>query len=418
MSAIWTLLRRDAPARRFFLAYGQSSLGTGAGYVAVLALAYGRWHSPWSVPLALIAETVPVILLGPVLGALADRIPRRTCLVVSDVLRAVAFAGIAFVPSFGAMLAFVVIAGAGFALFNAAALATLPSLTAPERQATATSLFSALGEAGYVLGPLLAVPLLVAGGGEALSGINAASFAVSAILLAGLPRSAGADAEPEGRGSSLLRMAREGLGTALRIPGVAALMIATTIAVVAFGAMNAGELMLVRDGLHAGNAAFSILVAASGVGIVFGALLAGGDGPDSSFRRRYLVGLGMASLGLVAGGIAPDVPTAAAAFLLAGAGNGYAVASERVLLQRWVPDELRARVFGAKHAMVSSAMMASYALTGVVLVILDVRTLFVGAGAAGILACGLAVRLLRPSAATARVEAEPADAMRITPAAS
>jgi MFS family permease len=392
--AIWTLLRRDAPARRFFLAYGQSSLGTGAGYVAVLAIAYSRWESPWSVPLALIAETAPVILLGPILGALADRIPRRTCMIASDIVRAVAFAGIALVPSYPALIAFVVLAGAGYALFNAAALAALPSLTAPERQPAATSLFSAVGEAGYVVGPLLAVPLLVSGGGGAIAGANAASFAASALLLVGLPHVP--RGEPAGGPSpSLLRLARDGLGTAMRIPGVAALMLATTIAVIAFGAMNAGELLLVRDALDAGNAALAILVAASGVGIVGGALLASGNGPDRVFRRRYLLGLGAASVGLVAAAIAPDVPTAAAAFLLAGAGNGYAVASERVLLQRWVPDVLRARVFGAKHALVSSAMMASYVIAGAALVVLDVRLLFAIAGIAGLLACAIAVRLLR-----------------------
>lgn len=393
--ALWSLLRRDRAARRFFLAYAQSSLGTGAGYVAVLALAYGRWESPWSVPLALIAETVPIILLGPVLGALADRMSRRTCLVLSDALRAVAFAGIAFIPSFPAMLAFVVLAGAGYALFNAAALAALPSMAAPERQATATSLFSALGEAGYVVGPLLAVPLLATdGGGAAIAAVNAASFLMSAVLLLGL--SCGhPESDERSRATSLITLARDGLGAALRIPGVAALVVATTVAVVAFGAMNAAELLLVRDALGAGNGALSILVASSGVGIVAGALLAGGDGPDATFRRRYLTGLAAASVGMLVAGLAPDVPTAAAAFLLAGAGNGYAVASERVLLQRWVPDALRARVFGAKHALVSGAMLASYALTGACLALIDVRVVFAAAGVAGLAATGIAVRLLR-----------------------
>ena len=409
MPAIWTLLRLDVPARRFFVAYAQSSLGTGAGYVAVLAIAYDRWDSPWAVPLALIAETIPVIFLGPVLGALADRMPRRTCLIASDAIRAVAFAGIFLIPSYPAMIAFVVLAGAGYALFNAAALAALPSLTAPERQATATSLFSALGEAGYVVGPLMAVPLLAAGGGGAIAGINAASFAVSAVLLVGLPRAPRAAADDSGPSKSLVRLAREGVGTALRVPGVGALVIATTIAVVAFGAMNAAELLLVREALGAGNAALSLLVAASGVGIVAGALLAGGDGPDATFRRRYLTGLAAASVGILAAAFAPDVPTAAAAFLLAGAGNGYAVASERVLLQRWVPDALRARVFGAKHALVSGAMLGSYALTGAALALIDVRVMFAAAGVAGLLATALAVRLLR------RRSAAPAGARAASP---
>ncbi len=46
MRSIVGLLRGDRQARRFFLAYGQSSLGTGAGYVALLLVAYQRFHSP------------------------------------------------------------------------------------------------------------------------------------------------------------------------------------------------------------------------------------------------------------------------------------------------------------------------------------------------------------------------------------
>ena len=43
-------------------------------------------------------------MLGPLLGALADRLPRRTCLVAADVLRFGAFGALAFVPSFGLMI--------------------------------------------------------------------------------------------------------------------------------------------------------------------------------------------------------------------------------------------------------------------------------------------------------------------------
>jgi MFS family permease len=408
MSAIWSLLRNEAPARRFLVAHAQSSLGTGAGYVAVLALAYSRWESPWAVPLALAAETIPVVLLGPLLGALADRMPRRGCLIASDVIRTVAFAGIALVPSFPALIAFVLLAGVGFGLFNAAALATLPSLSTEERQSTATSLYSALGEAGYVLGPIMAAPLLVAGGGGAIAAINAATFAISAVLLTGLPRAAApADAEAP---PSLVRSAIDGLKAAWQIPGVKALMIATTIFVVAFGAMNAAELLLVREALHAGDDAFALLVAASGVGIVAGALLAGGNGPDLLFRRRYLIGLVAAAGGLLAAGFAPSVPAALTGFVIAGVGNGYAVASERVLLQRWVPDALRARVFGAKHGLVATAMLASYAVSGSLLAVVGPRAVFVGAGAAGLIATAIAVWLLRELSQARRVAQAPVTA--------
>src|SRR4051794_30158122 len=100
------LLRREPAARGFFAAHAQSSLGTGAAYVALLVLAYERLHSPWAIALVLLADMAPPIFLGPLCGAAADRWSRRTCAVVADVVRAVAFLGIGFAPGFGPMLAF------------------------------------------------------------------------------------------------------------------------------------------------------------------------------------------------------------------------------------------------------------------------------------------------------------------------
>src|SRR5215210_1575530 len=120
------LLRHEARARVFFAVLTQSALGTGAGYVALLLLAYERYHSAWAISIILAADLVPAMLLGPLFGALADRTSRRACVVIADLLRAGAFVGIALVDSFGATVGFALLAGAGTGLFTPAALAALP----------------------------------------------------------------------------------------------------------------------------------------------------------------------------------------------------------------------------------------------------------------------------------------------------
>src|SRR3954452_8982360 len=59
------LLRPSPPARRFFLAYLQSSLGNGMGYVALVLVALERFHSPWAVAAILIADLVPLMAARP-----------------------------------------------------------------------------------------------------------------------------------------------------------------------------------------------------------------------------------------------------------------------------------------------------------------------------------------------------------------
>ena len=100
------------------------------------------------------------MLLGPVLGAAADRWSRKACAIVADVLRAGAFVGIALVDPFVATFAFALIAGARHrACSSPRPSSGLPSLVAPERSAAATSLYGAITDFGFTVGPAL-----VAGG--------------------------------------------------------------------------------------------------------------------------------------------------------------------------------------------------------------------------------------------------------------
>src|SRR5688500_10137783 len=109
MREILDLIKRDRRARLFFLALGQSALGTGAAFVALLVIALERFESPWAIGLVLLADVVPGMLLGPVFGAIADRWARRSCVIVADLIRVVAFAGLVVVDDFALTVAFALV---------------------------------------------------------------------------------------------------------------------------------------------------------------------------------------------------------------------------------------------------------------------------------------------------------------------
>ena len=137
MNSIFALLRGEPRARRFFAAVAQSAFGTGAAYVAVVVLAYERLHSPLAITAVLLAQFLPAMLLGPIVGAAADRWPHRLLLVGADVLRAAAFAGLALAGGFAATVAFASLAGLGNAIFNPIVIPALPALVSRERSAAA-----------------------------------------------------------------------------------------------------------------------------------------------------------------------------------------------------------------------------------------------------------------------------------------
>jgi hypothetical protein len=69
MRSVTELWRAERGSRWFFAAHLQAAVGTGAGYVALLLVAYERIGSAWAATAVLLADLVPAMLLGAVLGA-------------------------------------------------------------------------------------------------------------------------------------------------------------------------------------------------------------------------------------------------------------------------------------------------------------------------------------------------------------
>ena len=68
MRGVRSLWREERRARWFFAAHLQGALGAGAGYIALILLAYERIGSAWAATAILLAELVPLMLLGPLDG--------------------------------------------------------------------------------------------------------------------------------------------------------------------------------------------------------------------------------------------------------------------------------------------------------------------------------------------------------------
>jgi MFS family permease len=379
------LLRNERRARAFFVVLGQSALGNGAAYIALLVIAYERFESGWAIGLILLADLVPAMVLGPVFGAAADRWSRRGCLIVADVLRAGAFLAIAFVDSFVATFALAVVAGTGTGLFTPAALAGLPSLVKPERLPSATALFGAIADIGFIAGPAIAAGVLAVGGPEAILLGNAVTFAISAVALTRIRFGAAPPiAEDEGAPAGLFSGAREGLRELAAMVGIRAVVVASGAMLLFAGLFNVAELPFSTEDLDAGDVGFGVLVAIYGLGFVVGSLSGGKGGTARELRARFLVGLAVVGVGFVACGVAPSLAIAVPAFAVAGLGNGLVLVYERLLIQTSVPDRFMARVFGVKDGLTAWAFAFAFVAAGGLIDALGPRTLILVAGAGGL----------------------------------
>jgi MFS family permease len=372
------LLRHEPRARRLLLAHAQSTLGSGAASVALLVLAYTRFHSPFAVSAMLLCDLGPAMALGAVVGAMADRWPRRTLLVTADVVRAGAFVGLALVASFPAMIALALLAGVGQALFQPTVMATLPSLVSKERLPMATGLYGALREFGFAVGPALAALAFLAVGADGVLLANAATFAASALLISTVRCGRAALT----RKPSLRRALHDGADALRALPAARTMVLSSTAFVCFLGTVNVGEVLLVRNALGGTSTQYAIVVAVMGAGITAGSLLAGRL--DLAGPRTYLLGLGLCAASMAACAVAPVYAVALPAVLALGLGNGLALVSENVFLQRIIPEEFAGRVFGIKNSLVSWAFGAAFFTAGAVGSTLGARPLY-GLAAAGCL---------------------------------
>src|SRR4051794_19380306 len=313
MTDALALLRTDRRARPFFAALAQSALGTGAAYPALLVIAYERFHSAWAISLVLLADFLPSMVLGPLLGAVVDRWPRIWCAVAADVVRVGAFIGIAVVGGFEATLALAVLAGVGTAVFKPAALAGIPSFVDEKRTPAATSLYGALSDFGLTGGPAIAALAFLFVGPEELLIANGITFAISAVVLAHLAmvvhepkRADGEDAE-----RSLFSQAREGLKAGLQMPGIRVVLLAFAPGMFLGGIFNVIELPFATKALGSDISGYSVLITVYGLGFVGGSLNGSRGGDLGRLKQRYLEGLLLIGFGSLAAGASPALVVAA-----------------------------------------------------------------------------------------------------------
>ena len=369
---------RDAPSRRFFTAHAQSCLGSGLAHVVLPLLAYEHTGSAWAVAAVLVPDLLPAILFGPLLGALVDRVGWRTCAIAADLLRFVAFTLVVFTHSLPALIVAAALAGTGAALFSPAALAGVGRLAPGERRPAALGLFGALDDLGLTAGPALAAGLLAVVPPAALLGANAASFAISAVLLAGLgPRTRSAE---QIEYHSLLTDLRVGLKALSGRSDVRLLLASSTAAVLFAGVTNVGEVILARDVLGTSASGLAALVAAHGAGTVLGSLAARFN-KSFQWRRAYIVGLSCMAIDLALCAMWPKLWLLLPVFVLGGFGNGFALVHDRLLLGDAVSDALHGRVFALQKALTSLAFAASFIAASVLISVGGVQTTFAIAAA-------------------------------------
>ncbi|MHB8328221.1 MAG: MFS transporter [Acidimicrobiales bacterium] len=404
---------RPLGSRNFALVWSAalvSNVGSWMQTVALVVVVTVKTHDPFWTGLVAAAAFVPMGLLAPVGGVLADRLDRRRWLIATTVGEA-AFAVVLAVLAAGhappwarVVVAFFggVAAAVGFPAYQA----MLPDLVPRDQLLAAVSLSSAQFNLGRVVGPALAGVVLVAGSAAWAFVVNAASFGavVVALLMLRLPvrptsRTSGEGIVARTRAGARFTLAEPGCRSAITLIAVVALVGSPFIGLVA---------SLAIDGLHRGAAGTSVLVTAQGVGAVIGALaLAGVAGVLG--RRRLLVRALLAFPVALAGyGLAPTLAWAAVAITAVGACYIGVLSGLNTVVQLRAPEEARGRVLGFYIMALGTIYPVGLVVQGAIARVVGIRTVTV---ASGVLlgAVMLGIVLFRPGIMAALDDSRPPD---------
>jgi predicted MFS family arabinose efflux permease len=342
-------------------------------------LVWQETHDPLATTALFIAAQFLPAFFAPVLTAQVDQLGLRRVLPTIYTAEALVFAILAVLAeSFSLALVLILALTDGALMLTARGISRgavnavlQPQKLLREGNALLNIGFAAASVGGAALGGLLVNAFGIA----AALGVDAASFAVVALVLATCRRLPAAEA---GR-QPFLRRVREGLRYA-RTNRVAKYLIGgEALAVVFFTLIVPIEIVYAAETLGTGDLGYGILLSSWGAGIVLGSVV------FLAIRRRSANGLilwsslaiGAAYLGMA---ISRDLWLACAFSVLGGLGNGVQWVSVMTALQESTPADLQARITGLLESITSAATGVGFLAGGIITATFSPPTAFAVSG--------------------------------------
>lgn len=385
--ATWRSLLAVREFRYLWLTYAISLAGDQLARVAIAVLVYRQTHSALLTGVVYATTFLPWLLGGPLLGGIADRLPRRTVMVTCNVLSALLVALLALprlpIPVLCGLLFVVVLLESPFLAARAALIAdVLPD----DRYVLASALNNLTSQAAQVVGFAFGGALVaVVGPREALL-LDCATFLLSAFLVRFTVQDRPAAAERDGSVSRARLWWRQMVAGVRLVFGNPALRRLVGIAWLAtFTVVPEGLAAPYADTLNGSAVAVGLLLAAQPLGAGVGGLLLSRFVAPAR-RLELMIPLAvLCCLPLVTFVLHPPLPLAFALLVLSGIGASYNLPANAAFVQA-VPTRQRGQAFGLVAAGLAAGQGLSIAVAGAIADVVAPGVVIAVAGALGTIA--------------------------------
>lgn len=338
------------PAFRSLLtALAVSGVGDWLYNLALVVLVWDRTHSALWIGATTAARVVPMVLLGPLGGILAERVGRRRIMIASDLTRMALMIMLAAVAAGGLPIALAPVIAA---LATAASVPYLPCVSAMIPRVVddgdlpgANAARSAVTGLGIIVGPALGGVLLLIGSPAVAFAVNALTFGLSAVALLSIRAGLFRSARSTGRPAGLLRGMAQGAAALRAHPEAMRLVGADIICSVLYGTQTV-LLLVVSRRIGLGAEGYGYLFASIGAGGLAGTALAGRA--SSSQRPRWILAAALACAGLPMLLLAVTRWPAMAVLLAGLTGTGALLVEilTETCLQRVLDEDVFGRAYG------------------------------------------------------------------------
>jgi MFS family permease len=344
-----------------------SATGSWAYNVALLAFAFDQTHSLRWVGAAGLARFVPALLFSSYGGVIAERFERIRVMVGSDLLCCAWQGGLAATAALDGPIELALVFAALTAIsntpYNPAVAATIPDLADEDRLVAANALNSTIENLVVVLGPAVGAVVLALGSPALTFGIDAASFAVSALLVSRIrARSRPVDVT-EGGAAGPLRQMAVGLRAITQSTAARTLVAYSMLVSFVYGTDTVVFIAVSDARLGTGPEGFGYLLAGLGVGGILTAGVLDRLAASGRLARLIVIGTALYCLPTVLLAVVHAPALAFAIQVVRGGATLVVDVLAVTALQRAVSSEQMARVFGVFFALILAAISLGALIT-------------------------------------------------------
>jgi MFS family permease len=375
---------RNANLRWLELAWTASIVGHYAFLVAVSVYAY-EVGGEKAVGLVFLARLIPAALISPFAGMLGDRYPRERVLLFTNITR-VACVGAAAAAVFADADPWIV-----YGLSIAATIATTPFRSAqaaltpglartPDELTAANAVSSGVESIALFVGPALAGVLLGVASIGVVFTITALLLVLSAFFLLLIRVARVEQPRRELDASTIAAERLAGFTTLARNPSLRVMMVLLTALTTIVGALQVFIVVAAIEVLDLGVGGVGYLNAALGIGAFIGAVGALSLAGAKRLSPAFLAGLVVTGLPLIVVGLSPEVIVTVIAFAVIGIGSSFVDVAGFTLVQRAVPDEVLARVFGVIQMLWLASLGIGAALAPALIAWLGIENALIATG--------------------------------------